>query len=258
MDQVDYEALLEMTAQFQLVDIEELRSGIKGKGRSSSPLSDIELAYSAVEAEARATLQFIQDRRIARSAERASQEDVDLINVIAEIERREQADRQYALSLSTNPNASPPSSPVISSLATPASGFMFGSAYRNSRQESPSASSNSSLSWSITEPSQGSASSRSSIFDPPKPQASSSISKSTFVSSILRLPPGRPSVDCVICADSTTQAYQAPCGCFYDRQCLRELFDKATIDESLFPPRCCSQQISFAQLLEVPRPSGIN
>ncbi|CAE6451999.1 unnamed protein product [Rhizoctonia solani] len=191
MDQEEYETLLEITAQCQLMDIDELRAGIKGKGRSGSPSSDLEIAYNAMEAEARATLQYVQDRRIARSAERASQEDTDLINTIAEIERREQADRQYALSLSTNPDASPPSSPAPSSPATPASGFQVGSTHWGIRKDSSSGSSSPSLSWSIAEPSSYAASSRSSIFDPPKPQASSSTTKSTFISPILRLPPGR-------------------------------------------------------------------
>ncbi|CAE6438247.1 unnamed protein product [Rhizoctonia solani] len=193
MDQ-DYETLLELTAQCQLMDLEELRAGIKGKARVGGRLSDVELTYNAMEAEARATLQYVQDRRIARGAEGATQEDLDLIHTIAEIERQEQADRQYALALSTNPDAPPPP-PVASSLTSASrSGFGFGSAHRNNRQESPSSSSGgSNWPWSTAEsfaPSPAT-SSRSSLYDPPKPQASTSTNKATFVSSILRLPPGR-------------------------------------------------------------------
>ncbi|KAJ1306951.1 hypothetical protein OPQ81_007931 [Rhizoctonia solani] len=256
MDQDDYETLLELTAQCQLMDLEELRGGIKGKTRAGGPLSDIEITYNAMEAEARATLLFIQDRRIARGAERASQDDIDLINSIAEIERREQADRQYALSLSTDPNAAPPSPSAISSPSTPefASDFSLGSPYRSSQQGSPSSSSTPSWRRPTVESftlSQNSTSSRSSVYKSLKPQAGASAGKSIFVPSILKLPPGRSSVDCVICGDSTGQAYRAPCGCFYDRHCLTELFDKATVDESLFPPRCCSQQISLTQIRSI-------
>ncbi|QRW17226.1 hypothetical protein RhiXN_05228 [Rhizoctonia solani] len=255
MDQEEYETLLEITARCQLMDIDELRAGIKGKARSgspSNPVSDLEFAYDAMEAEARATLQLIQDRKIARSVEHTSQEDIDLINTIAEIERREQADRQYALSLSTNPSASPPPSPTGSSLGTPASGSAFGGGpiYQNIRYESPFASSSSSLSWSTFDAPLGPRSSGSSLFDSVKPRAGSSTGKSAFVPSILRLPVGRSSVDCVICADSTSQAYQAPCGCFYDRQCLTELFDKATVDESLFPPSSSPSQKSSRRLID--------
>ncbi|GAB1518142.1 hypothetical protein RhiTH_001201 [Rhizoctonia solani] len=170
MDQEEYETLLEITARCQLMDIDELRAGIKGKARSgspSNPVSDLEFAYDAMEAEARATLQLIQDRKIARSVEHTSQDDIDLINTIAEIERREQADRQYALSLSTNPSASPPPSPTGSSLGTPASGSAFGGGpiYQNIRYESPFASSSSSLSWSTFDAPLGPRSSGSSLFD---------------------------------------------------------------------------------------------
>ncbi|KAL6306048.1 hypothetical protein BKA93DRAFT_730067 [Sparassis latifolia] len=36
---------------------------------------------------------------------------------------------------------------------------------------------------------------------------------------------------------------RAPCGDYYDRACILELFQAATRDESLFPPRCCRQRI---------------
>ncbi|CAE6463128.1 unnamed protein product [Rhizoctonia solani] len=220
MDQDEYETLLELTAQCQLMDLEELRAGIKGKARAGSPSSDLDLTYLAMEAEAKATLQYVQDRRIARGVEGATREDIDLINTIAEIERQEQADRQYALALSTNPDAAPPSPPaaLAPSILAPRPNFSFGSAYRNGQQETPSilaprpnfsfgsayrnnqkespsgSSSGSSWLWSASKASVSSPSSRSSqssIYDSPKPQASTSTSKPTFVPSILRLPPGR-------------------------------------------------------------------
>jgi hypothetical protein len=67
----------------------------------------------------------------------------------------------------------------------------------------------------------------------------------------------RHSVECVICHDPTTQAFQAACGCFYDRECLTELFEKVTVDESLFPPRCCNRPISFDQVRTIFGPSLI-
>ena len=32
---------------------------------------------------------------------------------------------------------------------------------------------------------------------------------------------------------------EAPCGHFFDAECMEALFSKATTDESLYPPRCC-------------------
>ena len=34
-------------------------------------------------------------------------------------------------------------------------------------------------------------------------------------------------------------AVRAPCGHYYDLECLSQLFDAASKDESLFPPKCC-------------------
>ena len=36
----------------------------------------------------------------------------------------------------------------------------------------------------------------------------------------------------------------APCGHEYCRDCTASLFNLATFDESVFPPRCCQQEIS--------------
>lgn len=54
-------------------------------------------------------------------------------------------------------------------------------------------------------------------------------------------------VRCVICGDETgLLGYQAPCGDFFDMGCLEDMFRRATIDESLFPPRCCQLSIPTA------------
>ncbi|KAH9939864.1 hypothetical protein B0H21DRAFT_30326 [Amylocystis lapponica] len=50
--------------------------------------------------------------------------------------------------------------------------------------------------------------------------------------------------DCVICRDTIegTQI-RAPCGHYFDRECLISLVEASTRDESMFPPRCCQQHI---------------
>lgn len=40
----------------------------------------------------------------------------------------------------------------------------------------------------------------------------------------------------------------APCGHYYDKECILDLFASATRDESLFPPRCCRQNIPLASV----------
>ncbi|KAG8744612.1 hypothetical protein FRC10_009837 [Ceratobasidium sp. 414] len=131
----DFETLLELNAQLQLQDIEEWRASQRGKGRPGTftPVSDAEISFNAMEAEHKATLQSIADRRIARSAQRAMSQDRDLIDALAAIEEQERADRRIALALSGNPNAQMPPSPSYTSISRVASTY--------SRPETPSLSS---------------------------------------------------------------------------------------------------------------------
>jgi hypothetical protein len=55
--------------------------------------------------------------------------------------------------------------------------------------------------------------------------------------------------DCVICQDPIRGTeIRAPCGHYYGIDCVTDLFQSATRDETLFPPRCCRQNIPFAQV----------
>ncbi|KAG1726009.1 uncharacterized protein EDB91DRAFT_1166930 [Suillus paluster] len=65
-----------------------------------------------------------------------------------------------------------------------------------------------------------------------------------------RAPPRRATGhDCVICQDPIFGAeVRAPCGHFYDIGCITDLFQSATRDESLYPPRCCRQNILLPQV----------
>jgi len=55
-------------------------------------------------------------------------------------------------------------------------------------------------------------------------------------------------VDCVVCGDAfhLPELIRSPCGHLYCPDCLNSLFVRATTDETLFPPRCCSQIISLS------------
>lgn len=53
----------------------------------------------------------------------------------------------------------------------------------------------------------------------------------------------------MICRDRIIgPSVRAACGHFYDRDCLQELFQAATVDESLFPPRCCQKEFILADV----------
>ena len=49
---------------------------------------------------------------------------------------------------------------------------------------------------------------------------------------------------CTICGDKITYIpHEAPCGHFFDTTCMEVMFSKASVDESLYPPRCCLKPI---------------
>lgn len=51
--------------------------------------------------------------------------------------------------------------------------------------------------------------------------------------------------DCVVCQETVAseELMRAECDDHYCKKCVNELFRYATTDESLFPPRCCGQEI---------------
>lgn len=53
--------------------------------------------------------------------------------------------------------------------------------------------------------------------------------------------------DCVLCGDMKEyfDVMDMPCGDWYCRDCIKELFAGSLKDESLFPPRCCRQHITI-------------
>ncbi|KAM5538216.1 hypothetical protein V8D89_008103 [Ganoderma adspersum] len=63
--------------------------------------------------------------------------------------------------------------------------------------------------------------------------------------------PASPSVPCAVCmADIAGEVIRAPCGHTWDVPCLSELFQRATKDDSLFPPVCCGTPLPLALVRE--------
>ncbi|KAL8870688.1 MAG: hypothetical protein Q9174_003327 [Haloplaca sp. 1 TL-2023] len=54
---------------------------------------------------------------------------------------------------------------------------------------------------------------------------------------------------CASCEDFK-EVVEVPCKHIYCRDCLRQLFTAATIDETLFPPRCCRQEIPLSLIAD--------
>ena len=60
-------------------------------------------------------------------------------------------------------------------------------------------------------------------------------------------------VTCVACTERWLKSYtySAPCRHRYCPECLTVLFDNATKDESMYPPRCCEQVIPLASVRSI-------
>lgn len=58
--------------------------------------------------------------------------------------------------------------------------------------------------------------------------------------------------ECAACTNVkvAAQVIQAPCSHYYCDHCVENLFHESTRDETLYPPRCCKQDIPFADIKE--------
>ena len=64
--------------------------------------------------------------------------------------------------------------------------------------------------------------------------------------------------DCVSCMDPIRGVeIQTPCNHYYDKDCILALFEAATRDESLFPPRCCQRRIPVASVQPYMSPEAL-
>ena len=64
-------------------------------------------------------------------------------------------------------------------------------------------------------------------------------------------------IQCTACQDDSFDfdTLTAPCGHPYCRVCIAELFERSTVDESLFPPRCCRQAIPIEDIETLVEPA---
>lgn len=56
--------------------------------------------------------------------------------------------------------------------------------------------------------------------------------------------------ECVCCGGHKRafETFRTPCGHFYCQECLTQLFELSTTDETLFPPRCCREEIPLTSV----------
>jgi IBR domain, a half RING-finger domain len=65
--------------------------------------------------------------------------------------------------------------------------------------------------------------------------------------SVLQLNERDPNVDCMVCSDTFrgSQMVRLPCRDLWCRRCLTRQFEEATVNEGVWPPKCCRQDITL-------------
>ncbi|KAL6304237.1 hypothetical protein BKA93DRAFT_301530 [Sparassis latifolia] len=220
-------AISALVAQLTVDDIHHLRSSNKGKKSALSGPTDEEVALQLYEDEARALLTITEDIVFARSVDSALDTDYALLEEIARAEAGAREDREMAVALSEG-------RPATSRSPTPASLLVSSDVLNNLLTVFPDRTSH--------------GASRTLSFGPTDVSVPRIASSSKVVLHSTKSV-ARKREECVICTDRIDGVeIRAPCGHFYDVGCLMDLFRSATVDESLFPPRCCQQPFAFNEV----------
>ena len=217
--------------QMQDADLEELLTSSKGKGREGE-VSDADLALALFEQDLRDMNGRVADRIMSRSITRAVIMDGSLLSGPMQEEQTAANDRAMAQRLSENgaDNYEDVNNRTSSSMMEESlSARLFG-LYINPLKELDA----DSINYDAEDNDEQSTS------------ESSSWAASRQAHSATALH------ECVSCGTKKRlfELLGCPCEHYYCEDCLRTLFRLSLSDETLFPPRCCRQQIplSFARL----------
>ncbi|KAI0809693.1 hypothetical protein GGR55DRAFT_161121 [Xylaria sp. FL0064] len=222
---VDDESL-SLILSLQREDASQVRSTSKGK-QAEGTLSDADLALQLyVEDLNRATV-FVSDRKMTKSVQSAVQTDTTLLLESEWQERVARCDREIATAQSAGRSQRQIQIPDMNKLSV-AEEQKWETLTSKYIGETDGAKSDDSF--------YDCADTTSSEIDG-QPESSS-----WAASRAQEAPPRRP---CIACADlkNVADLARAPCKHDYCGECLENLFRSAMLDESLFPPRCCRQDI---------------
>ena len=217
------DATAALLLELHISDIEELLSTSKGKGREGE-CTDADLALSIYQGELKERDAVITDSRMARSLTHAVLTDAATLTYFSE-EHAIAQDRAFARGIAgahVNLPATEPNTGdfgLDDSLLSRLRVFHVSGENKEFDHSGPTVQGND----SSTAESSAMAASR----------------KNTM-----------PSVhcQCTVC-DTEKPNYevcQTPCGHQYCQECLHTLFELSTTDETLYPPRCCRQEIPLA------------
>lgn len=195
----------------QLEDLNEQLSLRKGKSPETQQLSDEDLAFQIQQEEFERTLTELADIRMAHSIGRAVQDDGASIVILQGEESRAAADREMACDLG---GEIAESMPFLLNLRTDNDSLSFYSALNVDDDDGHD--NNTTFTSVVAESSTLAASRHGRHLDNRH--------------------------ECVACNEES-EVVQMPCSDYYCRRCTVRLFEGATTDETLFPPRCCRQTI---------------
>ncbi|KAE8334601.1 hypothetical protein BDV24DRAFT_156732 [Aspergillus arachidicola] len=199
----------------QLEEIRHYRGNCKGKYKTDD-LPDTELVVSAYQDELSARINFLHDLKVARSIARAIDLDSQLIANVTQCELQAQGDRQFAMEMSTNdPDLE---SPRFRDDNNCCNSIIQKDSFCTASQDRADASEEEVAGPSTTHVQR---------------QRESTMKFAQI------------DLECCVCCDhlQPNRIVSLSCGHYYCNTCLKDLFMKATKDESLFPPRCCRQHI---------------
>lgn len=213
MDEATATSVLEVQLQ-DLADILQNRKGKEAVGR----INDAELACQIQIEEFRARLAFLSDYRMSRSINKAMQDDDPVLSTLYNEESSSFHDRQMARRLAGLPEETPP--PTDNQQCRSEDLLAGLSALSVSRDDHRNY-----HGGVDAESEAGESSSKSILRDRPRSLDTQ--------------------YECLACTERILlyEDIQAPCSHHYCRKCIVKLFDHSTTDESLFPARCCGQQI---------------
>lgn len=211
------EATADLIYQLQMTDIEEARQKSKGKGRENESLPDAELAFQLQQEELEREAIERADHRMAASIARAVQDDGANITIMAGEESRAAGDREMACRLGGQ-TAQPHPQNLVLDVDDDILSRLDAFSIDNTGNYNSSA---------------------------PSPSGSEAGESSAWAAG-RRLPPSSDlKRQCASCLE-TKHGVQVPCGDHYCRQCTVHLFTDLLQDESLFPVRCCRQDIPLS------------
>ncbi|KAH7930749.1 hypothetical protein BV22DRAFT_1000244 [Leucogyrophana mollusca] len=212
---VDTEILI---AKLVLEDINDIEASRKGKSREDAPLTDEQLAIKEQAEASQELLGLLTDFRFALSMDEALEADRSHLAAFSVLNEGEEDDHLAALALSRGEDLPLPT--------------VFQQALEDPsvlEQETDSGSNVSS-----------DGDSGDSLLSAPSVQPQLLVKHFWTPRTSMPL-----RVECIICGDgiSSTRSFRAPCSHYYCLGCLVNLAEASTRDETLYPLRCCKQQL---------------